>query len=94
MTTFLVAHGAWSAGWVWKKMRPLLRERGHGGTVATGVADRAPERLAQLVYRDAFVPCDGQCQFDLPISRDRKPFSNVSQVSLLSPATQWSFPFD
>jgi pimeloyl-ACP methyl ester carboxylesterase len=122
MATFLVAHGAWSAGWVWKKMRPILRERGHelftptytglgervhlasrdvglethiadilgvlqfedlrdvvlvghsyGGMVATGVADRAPERLAQLVYLDAFVPRDGQCQFDLqsPETRDR-----------------------
>jgi len=29
MATFVVAHGAWSAGWVWKKMRPLLRKRGH-----------------------------------------------------------------
>jgi pimeloyl-ACP methyl ester carboxylesterase len=29
MATFVVAHGAWSAGWAWKKMRPLLRERGH-----------------------------------------------------------------
>ena len=29
MATFLVAHGAWSAGWAWKKMRPLLRSRGH-----------------------------------------------------------------
>jgi hypothetical protein len=29
MATFLVAHGAWSAGWAWKKMRPLLRARGH-----------------------------------------------------------------
>lgn len=29
MATFLVAHGAWSAGWVWKKMRPRLRARGH-----------------------------------------------------------------
>ena len=26
MATFLVAHGAWSAGWAWKKMRPLLRD--------------------------------------------------------------------
>jgi pimeloyl-ACP methyl ester carboxylesterase len=114
MATFLVAHGAWSAGWAWKKMRPLLRAKGHeiftptytglgervhlaspqvalethiadmlgvlqfedlrevvlighsyGGMVATGVADRAPERLAQLVYLDAFVPRDGQCLFDL-----------------------------
>lgn len=29
MATFLVTHGAWSAGWVWKKMRPLLRAAGH-----------------------------------------------------------------
>ena len=29
MATFVVAHGAWSAGWAWKKMRPLLRECGH-----------------------------------------------------------------
>lgn len=114
MATFLVAHGAWSAGWAWKKMRPLLRERGHelitptytgigerahlanadiglethiadmlgvlqfedlrgvilighsyGGMVATGVADREPERLAQLVYLDAFVPRDGQSLLDL-----------------------------
>jgi pimeloyl-ACP methyl ester carboxylesterase len=122
MTIFLVAHGAWSAGWAWKKMRPLLREAGHelltptysglgerahlatpsvdldthiqdvlgvldmedlrnvvlighsyGGMVATGVADRARERIAQLVYLDAFVPRDGQSAFDLqaPESRNR-----------------------
>lgn len=114
MATFLVAHGAWSAGWCWKKMRPLLSKLGHelvtptytgigervhlahpdvglethisdilgvlqfedlrnivlighsyGGMVATAVADRAPERLAHLVYLDAFVPRDGQSLFDL-----------------------------
>ena len=114
MATFLVVHGAWAAGWSWKKMRPLIRERGHelftptltgigerahlanpriglkthiqdvigvleyedlqavilighsyGGIVATGVADLARERLAHLVYLDAFVPRDGQCMFDL-----------------------------
>jgi pimeloyl-ACP methyl ester carboxylesterase len=114
MATFVVAHGAWSAGWAWKKMRPLLRERGHelftptytglgerahlankdidldthiadvlgvleyedlrgivlvghsyGGMVATGVADRAAPRIAQLVYLDAFVPRDGQSLVDL-----------------------------
>lgn len=113
MTTFLVAHGAWSAGWAWKKMHPLLRVRGHelitptytgigershlvrkdinlsthiedmlqvirfedlagvvlighsyGGMVATGVADRVPDRIAKLVYLDAFVPRDGKCVFD------------------------------
>jgi pimeloyl-ACP methyl ester carboxylesterase len=122
MATFLVAHGAWSAGWAWKKMRPLLRAAGHevltptytglgerahlaspaidlethirdilgvldvedlhgvvlighsyGGMVATGVADRARGRIAQVVYLDAFVPQDGQCLLDLqaPEARDR-----------------------
>lgn len=114
MTTFVVAHGAWSAGWAWKKMHPLLGvngdrlitptytglgERAHlasasvdlethvqdvlgvleyedlreivlighsyGGMVATGVADRARDRIRQLVYLDAFVPDDGQSLFDL-----------------------------
>jgi pimeloyl-ACP methyl ester carboxylesterase len=36
-----------------------------GGMVITGVADRAPQRLAQLVYLDAEVPTDGQSEFDL-----------------------------
>ena len=114
MATFLVAHGAWSAGWAWKKMRPLLHARGHeiftpthtglgerghlaspeislethiadilgvlefedlknvvlighsyGGMVATGVADQARARIAQLVYLDAHVPGDGESVFDL-----------------------------
>lgn len=108
MATFVVAHGAWTGGWFWRKLRPLLQSRGHtvftptctglgdrahlahrgitlddhindllqllhfedlsdvvlvghsyGGMVATGVADRAPERLSQLIYLDAFVPRNG-----------------------------------
>jgi pimeloyl-ACP methyl ester carboxylesterase len=108
MATFVVAHGAWSAGWAWKKMHPLMQARGHrlitptytgigerghlarpdidlethiadilgvltfeelaavnlighsyGGMVATGVADRARERIARLIYLDAFAPEDG-----------------------------------
>ena len=114
MATFLICHGAWSAGWAWKKVRPLLRAAGHevftptytglgerahqssravtldthiadvlgvidcedlkdivlvghsyGGMVATGVADRVPERIAKLVYLDAFVPGSGQSLNDL-----------------------------
>ena len=121
MATFVVAHGAWSAGWVWKKMRPLLRGFGHeiftptytglgervhlahpdidlethiadmlgvlecedlkdvvlighsyGGMVATGVADRAPQRIARLVYLDAFAPRDGQSLWDLGNPAARK----------------------
>jgi pimeloyl-ACP methyl ester carboxylesterase len=114
MTTFLICHGAWSAGWAWKKVRPLLRSAGHdvitpsytgsgerahltgpqvdlslhiqdvlgvieyedlsdfilvghsyGGMVVTGVADRVPERVRQLVYLDAFVPRNGESLSDL-----------------------------
>lgn len=114
MATFLVAHGAWSAGWAWKKVHPLMAARGHrlvtptytglgerahlarpdidldahiadvlavlefeelshvnlvghsyGGMVATGVADRAQERIGQLIYVDAFVPEDGDSLLDL-----------------------------
>ena len=32
----------------------------YSGMVITGVAERAPERLAQLVYLDAYVPRDGE----------------------------------
>ena len=112
--TFVVCHGAWSAGWAWKKLHPLMHAAGHrlvtpsytglgervhlanpsidlethiadilnvieyedlrdivlighsyGGMVATGVADRARDRIAQLIYLDAFVPEDGQSLFDL-----------------------------
>ena len=43
MATLVVAHGAWSAGWAWKKMRSLLRERGHElyTPTYTGLGERA-----------------------------------------------------
>src|SRR5512145_2598725 len=121
MATFLICHGAWSAGWAWKKVRPLLRAAGHevftptytglgerahlasraitldthiadvlgvidcedlrdivlvghsyGGMVATGVADRAADRIARLVYLDAFVPGHGQSRFDLLPAAERE----------------------
>jgi pimeloyl-ACP methyl ester carboxylesterase len=42
VATFLVAHGAWSAGWVWKKMRPLLKNLGHElfTPTYTGIGER------------------------------------------------------
>jgi pimeloyl-ACP methyl ester carboxylesterase len=123
MATFLICHGAWSAGWAWKKVRPLLRAAGHevftptytglgerahlasravnlethiadvlgvieyedlseivlvghsyGGMVATGVADRVPERISKLVYLDAFVPESGQSLLSMEPAdvRDRR----------------------
>jgi len=114
MASIVLAHGAWSAAWAWKKMRPLLRQAGHeffsptytglgerahlagpeidldthiadvsavldiedlrdvtllghsyGGMVATGVADRMGDRIARVVYIDAFAPKAGQSLFDL-----------------------------
>ncbi len=43
MATFLICHGAWSAGWAWKKVRPLLRAAGHEvfTPTYTGVGERA-----------------------------------------------------
>src|SRR5882757_3561393 len=44
--TFLVCHGAWSAGWAWKKMHPLMAAAGHRLVVPTytGLGER--EHLA------------------------------------------------
>lgn len=41
--TFVVAHGAWSAGWAWKKMLPLMSARGHRLLTPnyTGLGERA-----------------------------------------------------
>ena len=43
----------------------VLMGHSYGGMAITGVADRVPERLAHLVYVDAFVPEDGQSLADL-----------------------------
>jgi hypothetical protein len=40
--------------------------------VATGVADRAAERVSRLVYLDAFVPRDGQALMDLAPPQERE----------------------
>ncbi len=37
----------------------------YSGIVTTGVADKAPERLAQLIYIDSFIPEDGQSFSDI-----------------------------
>ena len=43
----------------------ILLGHSNGGTLITAVAERVPERLAHLVYLDAFVPEDGQASVDL-----------------------------
>jgi pimeloyl-ACP methyl ester carboxylesterase len=51
----------------------VLIGHSYGGMVATGVADRARDRIAQVIYLDAFIPRDGQALFDLlpPEQRQR-----------------------
>jgi pimeloyl-ACP methyl ester carboxylesterase len=43
MATIVLAHGAWSAAWAWKKMRPLFRAAGHEffSPTYTGLGERA-----------------------------------------------------
>jgi pimeloyl-ACP methyl ester carboxylesterase len=43
MATVVLAHGAWSAAWAWKKMRPLFRAAGHDffSPTYTGLGERA-----------------------------------------------------
>ncbi|WP_024512756.1 alpha/beta hydrolase [Bradyrhizobium sp. ARR65] len=50
----------------------ILCAHSYGGMVAAGVADRAQERIAALIYLDAFVPDDGQSWWDLAGERYRQ----------------------
>lgn len=43
----------------------VLCGHSYGGMVVTGVADRAPEQIASLVYLDALLPEDGQSVLDV-----------------------------
>lgn len=42
MATYVLVHGAWGGGWVWKKIIPVLRRNGHDvyATTGTGLGDR------------------------------------------------------
>jgi pimeloyl-ACP methyl ester carboxylesterase len=52
----------------WEELNDVvLVGHSYGGVVITGVADRIPERLAALVYLDAFLPEDGQALIDLAV---------------------------
>jgi len=42
----------------------ILVGHSYGGMVITGVAEQAPDRLAHLVYLDAFVPQHGEAMWD------------------------------
>jgi pimeloyl-ACP methyl ester carboxylesterase len=48
----------------WKDLdQVVLVGHSYGGMVITGVAERIRERIAAIVYLDAFLPSDGQSQY-------------------------------
>jgi len=55
MAMFVLVHGAWGGGWVWKKVVPLLRAAGHDvhAATASGLDDRVhfagPDRRTTTV---------------------------------------------
>jgi pimeloyl-ACP methyl ester carboxylesterase len=58
------------------------------GMVITGVSERVPERVGQLVYLDAFVPEDGQCLLDL-VPPDRRA---AMQAQVETEGDGWLLP--
>ena len=56
----------------------VLAGHSYGGMVITGVADRVPERLSQLVYVDAEVPEDGQSEYDLIPQEERAAYEELA----------------
>ena len=68
----------------------VLVGHSYGGMVISGVADRVPEKVASLVYLDAFVPENGQsCQSLLP--PDRRWTTVPGEDWLVAPRTSAEF---
>ncbi|TVR71390.1 MAG: alpha/beta hydrolase [Sphaerobacteraceae bacterium] len=123
MATFVLVHGGFTGGWVWKPVRAYLESKKHrvytptltglgerchlispildldthiqdianviqyedlsdvilvgnsySGMVITGVADKMPSRIAQVIYVDAFLPEHGESVFDLVTPSLRSQF--------------------
>lgn len=64
----------------------ILCAHSYAGMVITGVADRLPERIASLVYIDAFVPQDKESWWDLAGDRYRQLASDRSRTDGLGVA--------
>jgi pimeloyl-ACP methyl ester carboxylesterase len=66
----------------------VLIGHSYGGMVATGVADRARPRIAQLTYLDAFVPRDGESLLDLQPAEVRERMRELAR----SAGEGWRLP--
>jgi pimeloyl-ACP methyl ester carboxylesterase len=58
----------------------VLVGHSYGGMVITGVADRAPERIEQLVYFDADVPREGESMMDLVPADERARYEEAART--------------
>lgn len=58
----------------------VLVAHSYGGFVATGVLERAAERVASLVYVDAFIPSDGQSFADIMGETPTGPVVPVPEI--------------
>jgi pimeloyl-ACP methyl ester carboxylesterase len=57
----------------------VLVGHSYGGMVITGVAAKEPQRLAQLVYLDAYLPLEGENEIALwPTDQKEKYFADVA----------------
>ncbi len=66
----------------------ILVGHSYAGMVITGVVDRCPERLSQLVYLDAFVPVNGQSALDIIASFQNNADSPGEEM----PPDMWLIP--
>jgi len=74
----------------------ILLGHSYGGMVITGVADRIPERIARLVYLDAFVPDDGETVMGLR-KAGSLPIEQMVKDGFIVPTwvkPDWHFPKD
>ncbi len=58
----------------------ILVGHSYSGMVIGSACHRVPERIAHLVYLDAFVPENGKSLFDLQVERFRKMLQELAKV--------------
>lgn len=65
----------------------ILVGHSYSGMVITGVATEVPERLGQLIYLDAYVPEEGECEADLwpQKLKDEMNFDSATSSGLRPP---------
>jgi pimeloyl-ACP methyl ester carboxylesterase len=74
---------------IWHDLRDVvLVAHSYGGFVATGVAERVADRIASIVYLDAFIPDSGQSFADIMGEVPKGPTVPVPEIGDNEYATQ------